>query len=76
MAKKENKFDILNGEKNSFVKEASQTVNTPKKTVQKTTIDLTQEEYEFLKRQKEENGITTRGIIRMLLRDYMEKMNK
>ena len=48
------------GEKNSFVKEASQTVNTPKKTVQKTTIDLTQEEYEFLKRQKEENGITTR----------------
>ena len=52
MAKKENKFDILNGEKNSFVKEASQTVNTPKKTVTKTTIDLTQEEYEFLKRQK------------------------
>lgn len=76
MAKKENKFDILNSEKNSFVKEASQTVNTPKKTVQKTTIDLTQEEYEFLKRQKEENGMTTRGIIRMLLRDYMNKMNK
>lgn len=59
-----------------LLKEASQTVNTPKKTVQKTTIDLTQEEYEFLKRQKEENGITTRGIIRMLLRDYMDKMNK
>ena len=50
--------------------------NTPKKTVQKTTIDLTQEEYEFLKRQKEENGMTARGIIRMLLRDYMDKMNK
>lgn len=76
MAKKENKFDILNGEKTSFIKEASQTVNTPKKTVQKTTIDLTQEEYEFLKRQKEENGMTARGIIRMLLRDYMDKMNK
>ena len=52
MAKKENKFDILNSEKNSFVKEASQTVNTPKKTVQKTTIDLTQEEYEFLNAKK------------------------
>ena len=26
MAKKENKFDILNGEKNSFVKEASQNI--------------------------------------------------
>ena len=76
MAKKENKFDILNGEKTSFIKEASQTVNTPKKIVQKTTIDFTQEEYEFLKRQKEENGMTARGIIRMLLRDYMDKMNK
>jgi ribbon-helix-helix protein, copG family len=75
MGNKENKFDILNSEKNSFVNKTRQTVNTPKKTVQKTTIDLTQEEYEFLKRQKEENGITTRGIIRMLLRDYMKKMN-
>ena len=76
MDKKENKFDILNGEKTSFIKEASQTVNIPKKIVQKTTIDFTQEEYEFLKQQKEEHGMTARGIIRMLLRDYMDKMNK
>lgn len=56
-----------------FVKNSSLLVN--KKTVEKqrTTIDLTPEEYKFLKDQKENEGISFRGTIRKALREYMKK---
>lgn len=56
-----------------FVKNSSLLVNTKKVEKQRTTIDLTPEEYKFLKDQKENEGISFRGTIRKALREYMEK---
>ena len=56
-----------------FVKNSSLLVNTKKVEKQRTTIDLTPEEYKFLKDQKENEGISFRGTIRKALREYMKK---
>lgn len=56
-----------------FVKNSSLLVNTKKVEKQRTTIDLTPEEYKFLKDQKENEGISFRGTIRKALREYMTK---
>lgn len=56
-----------------FVKNSSLTVNTKTVEKQRTTIDLTPEEYKFLKEQKENEGISFRGTIRKALREYMKK---
>lgn len=59
-----------------FVKNSSLIVNTKNVEKQRTTIDLTQEEYKFLKDQKENEGISFRGTIRKALREYMKKHEK
>jgi hypothetical protein len=56
-----------------FVKNSSLIVNTKTVEKQRTTIDLTPEEYNFLKDQKENEGISFRGTIRKALREYMKK---
>lgn len=56
-----------------FVKNSSLLVNTKTVEKQRTTIDLTAEEYNFLKDQKENEGISFRGTIRKALREYMKK---
>lgn len=56
-----------------FVKNSRLLVNTKKVEKQRTTIDLTPEEYKFLKDQKENEGISFRGTIRKALREYMTK---
>lgn len=56
-----------------FVKNSSLLVNTKTVEKQRTTIDLTTEEYNFLKDQKENEGISFRGTIRKALREYMKK---
>ena len=56
-----------------FVKNSSLLVNTKTVERQRTTIDLTPEEYNFLKDHKENEGISFRGTIRKALREYMKK---
>ena len=56
-----------------FVKNSSLLVNTKTVEKQRTTIDLTPEECNFLKDQKENEGISFRGTIRKALREYMKK---
>ena len=56
-----------------FVKNSSLLVNTKTVEKQRTTIDLTPEEYNFLKDQKENEVISFRGTIRKALREYMKK---
>ena len=56
-----------------FVKNSSLLVNTKTVEKQRTTIDLTPEEYNFLKDQTENEGISFRGTIRKALREYMKK---
>lgn len=56
-----------------FVKNSSLLVNTKTVEKQRTTIDLTPEEYNFLKDLKENEGISFRGTIRKALREYMKK---
>ena len=56
-----------------FVKNSSLLVNTKTVEKQRTTIDLTPEEYNFLKDQKEKEGISFIGTIRKALREYMKK---
>lgn len=56
-----------------FVKNSSLLVNTKTVEKQRTTIDLTPEEYNFLKDQKENECISFRGTIRKALREYMKK---
>lgn len=56
-----------------FVKNSSLIVNKKNVEKQRTTIDLTPEEYKFLKDQKENEGISFRGTIRKALREYMKK---
>lgn len=60
-------------QESDFVKNSSLLVNTKKVEKQRTTIDLTPEEYKFLKNQKENEGISFRGTIRKALREYMKK---
>lgn len=55
-----------------FVKNSSLIVNTKTVEKQRTTIDLTPEEYKFLKDQKENEGISFRGTILKALREYMK----
>ena len=58
-------------QESDFVKNSSLLVNTKKVEKQRTTIDLTPEEYKFLKDQKENEGISFRGTIRKALSEYM-----
>lgn len=60
-------------QESDFVKNSSLLVNTKKVEKQRTTIDLTPEEYKFLKDQKENEGISFRGTIRKALREYMKQ---
>lgn len=67
------KFKTSKKKDSDFVKNSSLTVNTKTVEKQRTTIDLTPEEYKFLKDQKENEGISFRGTIRKALREYMKK---
>lgn len=67
------KLKISKSKDSDFVKNSSLTVNTKTVEKQRTTIDLTPEEHKFLKKQKENEGISFRGTIRKALREYMKK---
>lgn len=67
------KFKRVLQENKEFLSNAPQVVQEQKKSnekVKRFTMDLTLEEYNFLKQVKAEKGMTASGLFRTLLNDY------